>query len=277
MNRILTGVLAASLVVLGLPVRAQWLHYPDPRTPRTKDGKPNLRAPTPRLNGKPDLSGVWYIVQTPADELKTRLPPAAVDQQVDLPSASSKYIFNLLWDRPEDDPSRPEALAIMKERAETGFRDLPPAKCLPGSVPYTYLILPFKIVQTPQQIVMLFEHYDPHRQIYTDGRPLPASPEPTWMGYAIGKWDGDTLIVESTGFNDKTWLDAGGHPHSEALRLTERYRRLDFGHMNIEVTVNDPKYYTRPFTATLPFNLIPDSDILEAVCAENEKDSAHLK
>ena len=144
-------------------------------------------------------------------------------------------------------------------------------------MPYTYLILPFKIIQTPQQMVMLFEHYDPHRQIYTDGRPVPLNPEPSWMGYASGKWEGNTLVVESLGFNDKTWLDAGGHPHSEALRLTERYHRKDFGHMDIDVTVNDPKYYTRPFTVTLPFHLIPDSDVLEAVCAENEKDRAHLK
>ena len=144
-------------------------------------------------------------------------------------------------------------------------------------MPYTYLILPFKIVQAPRQMVMLFEHYDPPRQIYTDGRPLPTDPEPTWMGYASGKWEGDTLVVQSVGFNDKTWLDAGGHPHSEALKLTERYHRRDFGHMDIEVTVNDPKYYTRPFTVKLPFHLIPDSDVLEAVCAENEKDRAHLQ
>ena len=274
----MAGALAIA-VSLSVSASAQWPHHPTPGAPRTSDGKVNLDAPPPKFfDGKPDLSGVWHIEQTPIDELTRAFPPGALEQQVDLPSASSKYVFNLMWDlKPEDDPSRPEALAIVKQRAETGFRDLPPSRCLPGSVPYTYLILPFKIVQTPQELVMLFEHYDPHRQIYTDGRPLPVNPEPTWMGYASGRWEGDALVVESVGFNDKTWLDAGGHPHSEALRLTERFHRRDFGHMDIEVTVNDPQYYTRPFTARLPFNLIPDSDVLEAVCAENEKDRVHLK
>ena len=138
------------------------------------------------------------------------------------------------------------------------------------------MILPFKIVQTPRQMVMLFEHYDPARQIYTDGRPLPTDPNPSWMGYATGRWQGDTLVVESAGFNDKTWLDAFGHPRSESARMTERYHRRDFGHLDVEVTVNDPKYYTRAFPVKLPFHLIPNSDVLEAVCAENEKDRVHL-
>jgi hypothetical protein len=125
-------------------------------------------------------------------------------------------------------------------------------------------------------MVMLFEHYDPARQIYTDGRPLPQDPNPSWMGYATGRWKGDTLVVESAGFNDKTWLDAFGHPRSESARLTERYHRRDFGHLDVEVTVNDPKYYTRAFSVKLPFHLIPNSDVLEAVCAENERDRVHL-
>jgi hypothetical protein len=137
------------------------------------------------------------------------------------------------------------------------------------------MILPFKIIQAQQQIVELFEHYDPPRQIYTDGRALPKDPEPSWMGQAAGKWQGDTLVVESAGFNGKTWLDASGHPRSESARMTERYRRRDFGHMDIDVTVDDAKYYTRPFTVKLPYHLIPDSDVLEAVCAENEKDAVH--
>jgi hypothetical protein len=269
--------LCVLFLLIAANASAQWLHYPDSRTPRTKDGQPNLTAPAPRLLGKPDLSGVWHIDQTPMAEMRRVLPAEALDQQVDLPSFCSKYIFNLMWDmKPDDDPSRPEALALMKQRAEASG-DLPPTRCLPGSVPYTYLILPFKIVQTSQQLIILFEHYDPHRQVYLDGRPLPTDPDPTWMGYASAKWDGETLVVESVGFNDKTWLDAGGHPHSEALRLTERFHRRNFGHMDIDVTVNDPKYYTRPWTVKLPFHLIPDSDVLEAVCAENERDHAHMK
>jgi len=256
---------------------AQWLNYPDPRTPHTRDGRPNLSAPGPRLNGKPDLSGLWEIDQTPYSELRRVLPDEFFEQQVDLPTAHSKYLVNLMWDfKPEEDPSRPEAVALVKARQETGARDLPESRCLPNSVPFTLMILPFKIVQTPQQMVMLFEHYDPARQIYTDGRPLPQDPNPSWMGYSTGRWQGDTLVVESAGFNDQSWLDVSGHPRSESMRLTERYHRRDFGHMDIEVTVNDPKYYTRAFTVKLPFHLIPDSDVLEAVCAENEKDRAHL-
>ena len=118
--------------------------------------------------------------------------------------------------------------------------------------------------------------YDPPRQIYTDGRPLPKDPDPLWMGYAAGQWQVDTLVVESAGFNDKTWLDGMGHPRSESAHMTERFHRRDFGHLDVELTVNDPKYYTRAFTVKLPFHLIPDTDVLEAVCAENEKDRVHL-
>ena len=256
--------------------QGQWLHYPDPRTPGTKDGKPNLTAPAPRANGNPDLSGVWEIDATPLSELKAALPPDFFELQIDVPGAS-KYIVNLLWDfKPEDDPSRPETKALVRQRQQSSSKDLPPARCLPGSVPYSLLILPFKIVQTPRQIVMLFEHYDPARQIYTDGRPLPQDPDPLWMGYSAGRWRGDTLVVESAGFNDKSWLDASGHPRSESARMIERFHRRDFGHLEVEVTINDPKYYTRAFTVKLPFHLIPNSDVLEAVCAENEKDRVHL-
>src|SRR5215472_59531 len=275
MRNAMMAILSAG--TLTCAAHAQWLNYSDPRTPRTKDGRPNLSAPTPRLNGKPDLSGLWEIDQTPYSELRSVLPAEFLDQQVDLPTAHSKYLLNLMWDfKPEEDPSRPEAVALVKARQETAARDLPESRCLPNSVPLTPLILPFKIVQTPQQMVMLFEHYDPARQVYTDGRALPKDLEPSWMGYAAGKWQSDTLVVESAGFNGKTWLDAAGHPRSESARMIERYHRRDFGHMEIDLTVDDPTYYKRPFTVKLPFHLIPDSDVLEAVCAENEKDHIHV-
>ena len=271
-----TVVLGILLAALAACVHAQWLKYPDPQTPRTKAGKPDFTAPVPRTNGNPDLSGVWEIDQTPLSELKRALPPDFFELQVDVPGAS-KYAVNFLWDlKPEDDPSRPETKTIVQQRQQNSAKDVPPSRCLPGSVPYTLMLLPFKIVQAPRQIVMLFEHYDPPRQIYTDGRPLPKDPDPLWMGYAAGRWQGDTLVVESAGFNDKTWLDLSGHPRSESARMTERYRRRDFGHMDMDLTINDPKYYTRPFTVKLPFHLIPDSDVLEAVCAENEKDRIHV-
>ena len=257
--------------------QAQGVDGRDPQTPRTRDGQPNLTAPAPRLDGRPDLSGLWEADATPRIELERVLPPGFFEIQVDLPQVS-KYVFNLFWGlKPEDDPSRPEALALVKERGESSGKDLPGSLCLPNAIPLTPLILPFKIVQAPRQMVMLFEHYDPPRQIYTDGRVLPKDLAPTWMGYAAGKWQGDTLVVESAGFNGKTWLDAAGHPRSESARLTERYRRRDFGHMDLELTVDDAVYYKRPFTVKLPFHLIPDSDVLEAVCAENEKDRVHIR
>ena len=272
-----TVVLGILLPAAAACVAAQWLHYPDPRIPRTKDGTPNLTAPVARSNGNPDLSGVWEIDRTPLSELKPALPPDFFELQIDL-SSFSKYVLNFLWDfKPEDDPSRPETKALFQERLQNNGIDGPTSRCLPGSVPYSLMILPFKIVQAPRQMVMLFEHYDPARQIYTDGRALPKDPDPLWMGYSAGHWHGDTLVVESAGFNGKTWLDATGHPRSESARVTERFHRRDSGHLDVEVTVNDPKYYTRAFTVKLPFHLIPDSDVLEAVCAENEKDRVHLK
>ena len=261
-------------VLSALCLNAQWLNYPDPRTPRTKEGKPNLTAPAPRANGKPDLSGLWEADVTPRSELDAVLGAAFFDLQVDVPRLN-KYVVNLLWDfKPADDPSRPETLALLKQRSN---ETIPGSHCLPNSIPITPLLLPFKIVQTPQQMVMIFEHYDPPRQIYTDGRSMPKSLDPSWAGYSIGKWQGDTMIVESAGFNGKTWLDAAGHPRGASAHLTERYRRPDFGHLSIDFTVDDPQNYKRPFTVKLPFHLIPDSDVLEAVCTENEKDEAHVR
>src|SRR3989442_1361322 len=132
------------------------------------------------------------------------------------------------------------------------------------------------MIQTPQEIVQLTETADPPRQIYTDGRGLPKDPDPTWMGYSVGKWDGDTFVVETSGLNDQGWLDAFGHPRSEGMRITERYRRRDFGHMDLEITFNDAKYYTRPFSLKAGLTLVPDSDLFEYVCNENERDRAHL-
>jgi hypothetical protein len=256
-------------------VLGQWLNYPDPRTPRTKDGNPNLSAPTPRASdGKPDLSGVWTGEPTPHGEVTLVLGEHFYDLQTDVED-NSKYTFNVLWDiKPVEELLRPEGQALMKKRTSSSA---PTANCLPGGIPFAMLIKPFKIVETTREIVMLFEHFDPPRQIHTDGRALPKDPEPSWLGSSTATWQGQTLVVETVGFNGRSWLDGFGHPVSEALHLTERYRRRDFGHMDVEMTFDDPKYYTRPFTVKLPMRLIPDSsDVFEDVCAENEKDRAHL-
>jgi hypothetical protein len=253
---------------------AQWPDYPDPRTPRDKDGEPNLTAPAPRApDGRPDLSGVWRGEPTPHSDVTRVLGEHFYDLQIDV-EFNSKYTFNLLWDlQPEAELLQPAGAALLKERLG---RTTPGENCLPGSIPFNMLITPFKIVQTPREIVMLFEHPDPPRQIHTDGRPLPKDPALSWQGTSSGRWQGQTLVVETTGFNGRSSLDVFGHPRSDAMRLTERYSRRDFGHMDVEMTFDDPKYYTRPFTVKLPMQLIPDgSDVFEEVC-ENEKDRAHL-
>jgi len=273
--------LLAMFAVLAASGSAQWLDYPSPGTPRTPDGKANLSAPAPRAaDGKPDLSGVWRVAPTPLAEMK-RLFGKLVDaaESVSVPGMeiddANKYVINVLADfKPEDAPLRPEAARIFGERAKG---DVSNPVCMPLG-PVTQLLPdPHKIVQAPRQMVIMYEGDGTHRQVYTDGRGLPKEIEqPAWQGYSAGKWEGDTLVVETAGFNDKTWLDIVGHPHSEALHITERYHRVDFGHMQVEVTYDDPQMYTKPFTIRYAEELLPDTDILEFVCNENEKDVAHV-
>jgi hypothetical protein len=267
-----------SLALLSATAYAQWLNYPAPGTPRTRDGKPNLTAPAPRAsNGKPDLSGVWHVDPTPMQEQKRLFGPAL--DQTALPGMEpdtiSKYALNILVDfKPEDSPMRPEAAAILRQRSQL---DRPSLHCLPWGIPTSTLFSPVhKIVQTPGLIVMMLEvDSGASRQIFTDGRKLPIDPQPAWYGYSVGRWEADTLVVETAGFNDKSWLDSMGHPHSTAMRVTERYRRRDFGHMDVETTIDDPQMYTRPLTIKVTQNLQPDTDILEYFCNENERDRAH--
>ena len=264
-NTLIGIILAGALTC----AHAQWLNYPHPRTPHTRDGKPNLSAPAPRLNGKPDLSGVWVA--------QGDVPESGVLDTGGGDFALSKYAFNILADfKPEEAPMRPEARAILQQREQGHGKDSPSSHCLSHGIPLINALLPFKMIQTRVEIVMLIEDNNPPRQIYLDGRKLPRDPQPSWMGYSSGSWRGDTLVVGTIGFNDRIWLDTAGHPQSEAMHLTERFHRRDFGHMDLEMTLDDPKYYTRPFTIKLGLMLIPDSDVLESVCAENEKDRIHL-
>jgi hypothetical protein len=259
----------------------QWLNYPTPGTPRGADGKPNLSAKTPRAaNGKPDLSGVWRTAYGNPDE-NERLFGAGVKafvQPGDDPSSFSKYFLDILVDFPANaKPMRPAAVELFRQNVAFKARSSS-ARCLPQGLPRTDInsYAPFKIIQTPGVIAVMYEVDNTHRQIYTDGRPLPVDPQPTWGGYSVGKWEGDTLVVDAAGFNEETWLDSGGHPHSDALRVHERFTRRDFGHMDLSVTIDDPKMYTQPFTLSVTELLLPDSDILESVCNENEKDRVHL-
>jgi hypothetical protein len=254
------------------------LNDPTPGTPRTRDGKPSLSAKAPRAsNGKPDFSGVWRIEPPRPGELERLFGDLSVFVVPgDDVRTFSKYYIHILSDfKQSEEPIRPEAAALTGRHAQR--QDHPTSRCLPMGLPGVSLIAyPFKIVQTLATIVMLYEVDGTFRQVHTDGRRLPVDPQPAWLGYSVGKWEGDTLVVNTAGFNDKTWLDAIGHPHSEEMRLQERFRRLDFGHLEVQMTIDDPGTFTKPFTITFTELLIPDTDILEFVCSENEKDRAHM-
>jgi hypothetical protein len=273
-----TSRLFVLLALLSTALNAQWLNFRTPGIPRTRDGNANLAAPAPRAaNGKPDLSGVWHVQPTPIAEMKRRYGQNV--DALDVPGMEadtiSRYAIDILQDfKPEESPMRPVALQILKQRAGS---DLPSSACLPLGLPLNSLLSePIKIVHSPRLIAILYEADDKHRQIYMDGRALPKEfDQPSWLGYSVGKWDRDTLVVETAGFNDKSRLDIMGHPHSEALRVTERLRRRDFGHIDAEMTFDDPQMYTKPFTIKVTYELQADSDIFEYQCAENEKDRAH--
>jgi hypothetical protein len=271
-------------VLLSASAHAQWLNFPTPGTPRTRDGKPNLAAPTPRAaDGKPDLSGVWMHEITTAAEMK-RLYGAMIEEaiKVDVPGmeigTQHKYAFNILLDfKPNDSPIRPEAAEMMKRRAAEFDDPAEVCSSIAGFPLSGLLSEPIKIIQAPRVTMVLYEVGSTHRQIYVDGRRLPKEFDlPAYFGYSVGRWEGDVFVVETAGFNDKTPLDVLGHRHSEALRVTERFRRRDFGHLDVEMTFDDPQMYTRPFTIKVPHDLIADGDIFEMFC-ENEKDRVHLQ
>jgi hypothetical protein len=263
---------------LSICAHAQWLNYPTPGTPRTRDGKPNLAAPAPRATGgKPDLSGVWQTEPIPPSESLLGENFSFVVPGDD-PRTFNKYFWNILADfKPAEAPIRPEAAELFRKNGASAIT--PVSSCLPLSIPGADMLgyAPFKMIQTRGVTVVLYELDNTHRQIYTDGRKLPADPNPAWMGYSVGHWEGDTLVVDSAGFNDKARLDGFGHPRSEALRVQERFHRRDFGHMDLQITVDDPKMYLKPITVKVTELLVPDSDVLESFFNENEKDRAHLK
>jgi hypothetical protein len=259
---------------------AQWLNYPTPGIPRLKDGKPDLAAKAPRTrDGKPDFSGVWHVYSESLEEKRRLFGPGigVVSVPGMEPDTISKYGVNILFDfKPGEIAMTPEAQAIFDRRRKDDT-DLPTTHCMPMGTPLATLLSEVqKIVQTPGLILVMHEIDGIPRQIYTDGRKLPANPSPTWLGSSVGRWDGDTLVVETVGLNDRVWLDVSGHPRSEAMHMTERYRRRDVGHLDVAITFDDPKMYSRPFTVHVTHLLQADTDILEYVCNENEKDRPHL-
>jgi len=239
--------IAAVLLLLPASLCAQWLDFRTPGIPRTADGKPNLTAAAPRTSdGKPDLTGLWATpIDTAVGNITARNPG-------DL--------------KPAD--MQPWVQALIQHRAESFSKDNPRYRCLPEGPGYSTGAGGMKrFVQTPTMIVILSEDLT-YRQIFMDGRALETKPNPSWMGYAVGHWDGDTLVVESSGYNDRTWL-LDGYPHTEALRMTERYRRTDFGHLEITVTFQDPEVYSKAWTVPVQAHLAADTEMLESVCNEN--------
>jgi len=264
-----------ALLVVSACLPAQWINQPTPGIPRTKDGKPNLSARAPHLrNGHPDLSGIWQTENPTREERYKFFFDGINNLGEDVPP---RYFMNILYDlKPEDSPLRPELVPMFEQRRAGRARDIPSTRCLPFGVPLINTEpFPYKIIQTPGVIAMLYEHDTIFRQIFMDGRKHPRDPSPSWLGYSIGKWDGDSLVVDTIGFNDQSWLDAAGHPHSEDMRVIERYRRRDFGHLELQETVDDPKTYTRPFTILIKQEFVSDTDLLESFC-ENEQDYKHI-
>jgi len=269
-----TCAFAFALITLISPsLSAQWPLYPTAGAPRTPDGKVKLDAPTPRMpDGKPDLSGVWENVRSGTGQriLGPDVPPL---------SRTSQF-WNIGTGLDGDLPFQPWALELRARRVADNSKDNPDAHCLPiGLTQLHNHPQPRKIIQTPTLIVILYESNGGLRQIFMDGRPLPNNdPQPWWYGYSIGKWDGDTLVVETIGFRDNGWLDVNGAPITDAARMTERFRRVNYGNLEIDITVDDPKAYTKAWTAkTIRQRLLPDDELIEFVCAENEKSSQHYK
>lgn len=251
----MTRSAVTGLVLVGLlaaPAAAQWLNVPQASTPRTPDGKPDLTAPTPRTpDGKPELSGIWIRPRG--------VPPGTGGRDGIAAGVDVQF--------------QPAGEALYRTRGDNNGKGTPSERCLPHGVTKAFSVPePFKIVQTRDLIVILLEEFNHHRQVFMDGRQVPARRTPTWFGYSRGRWDGDTLVVDTTGFRDGQWLDFRGHPATDALHLTERYQRRDFGHLEVQFTIDDPKIYTKPWNVTMTFDLLPDTELIEHVC-ENERDT----
>jgi hypothetical protein len=247
----LFGILA--LGFLQSSAAAQWMPHPLPDMPRKSNGAPDLEAPAPRTaDRKRDLSGLWHV------------------------RAFAKYHTSLAADLGKA-PLAPLGEGIYNAHMEKFGAEDPSTRCLPSGVPRFYGDpFPFKILQRPGIMMMLLESGTLYRQIFTDGRELPVNPTPTWLGYAVGKWSGDEFVIHSTGFNGKAWLDSKGLPTSDALQVTERLHRRNYGHMDVRITIDDAKMYATSWTVMLPLELMPESELIEFVCLENEKDLRHV-
>ena len=247
--------IVGAVLLFPSPAPAQWLNVPHVAIPSTADGRPDLRAPTPRLpDGKPDLTGIWR-------------------------STDNKFLRDLAADmNPDDVPYQPWAKALFDARKDGAHsREDPDAHCLPQGVPKLDAVAyPWKIIQTPISYVIVYETFTYWRQIFIDGRTVDPDANPTWMGYSTGRWEGDTFVVDTRGFNGKAWLDQLGRPSTDRLHVIERYTRPDFGRLVIDVTIDDPGAYTKDWTVRQEVYLRPDWEPLEFICGENNRDIERL-
>jgi hypothetical protein len=267
MRRLQLGLLLIAIIAVPAIGLGQWVQYPTADVPRRPDGTPNLMAPTPRLSdGKPDFSGLWHVtLRNPCNPAVNRLSNCTE-------IGGSPLARNIGASLPGGLPFQPWAAEIVKQRTADDSRDDPHVRCLPDNPP-RHWGLPHlnKIVHTPKLLVVLYEVNAMYRQIFTDGRPLPDDPTPGWMGYSTARWDGDTLIVQTTGFRDNLWMDLGGTPMSDAAKLTERLRRPNYGNLEIEITVDDSKVFTKPWTVRMDQSIELDTELIDEICLENEK------
>jgi hypothetical protein len=280
---------AALLAAFSVALQAQWPDYPTPNVPKLPDGKVNMEGPVPRTaDGHPDFSGIWQfngargfggLVIPPSP------PPSAAPPPTGGPGTGPgarppgpNQFFNIGSTLKDGLPFTPWAEELRKKRKAENNKDNPDAHCLPlGLMQLHTHPQPRKIIQTPAVIVIIYEANSGLRQVFMDGRPLPNNePQPWWYGYSIGKWDGDTLVVETTGFRDDVWLDVEGSPLTNTGKMTERFRRLSYGNLEIDITVEDPKAYTKPWTVTVKQHAMLNTDLIEFVCQENERSASHL-
>ena len=264
-----------ALIVLAAAHVSIWAQWPA----RSTSGQPNLSGPAPKTaDGKPDFSGIWRFVDDLNARPGTLPPPGAGTIGIGQRVRGLIQFFDIGATLPDGLPFQPWAAQLREKRAAENNKDNPDAHCLPiGLVQLHTHPEPRKIIQSPGLMLILYEANGGVRQIFTDGRPLPGKDaQPWWYGYSTGKWDGDTLVVQTNGFRDDVWLDVEGSPMTNAATMTERFRRVDFGNMEIEITVDDPKAYTRPWTVKLVQTIVLDTDLLDYICLENEKDRAHI-
>lgn len=281
-----------AFLILGMPcASAQWIEYPTPGVPRKPDGAVNMSGPAPRMaNGKPDFSGIWTTAEpnrrtgglsSPKDrsDAKDQAGPTEAAGPGDPGDiTASRQMANIGIDLPGGLPYQPWQVPIVKERTDNLAKDDPHIRCLPDNFLRAYgLPHLLKFVQTPNLLLVLNEMNAGYRQVFTDGRPLPVDPTPSWQGYSSAKWSGDTLVIDTIGLRNDTWIDWHGSVLTEAAKVREQMSRPDFGHLIVQVTVDDPKAYTRPWTVTLKERIVVDTDLIDEICIEDEQSLKHMK